>query len=27
VEQILDDYNIPRVTDPQTVNVAKKEVE
>ena len=27
VEQILDDYNIPRVTDPQAVTIAKKEVE
>lgn len=27
VEQILDDYNIPRVADPQAVTIAKKEVE
>jgi mxaJ protein len=27
VEQILDDYNIPRVTDPQAVTIARKEVE
>lgn len=27
VEQILDDYNIPRVTDPQTATNARKEVE
>ena len=26
VEQILDDYNIPRVTDPQAVTIARKEV-